>query len=85
MSVVPKRITLGCECETPTPRGPHSALCEACGLVFLTDEEYTAHLAASRARVQALLQRNAPEPEPQAQPQRQPRPGRWRRRKPALA
>jgi hypothetical protein len=42
------RITLGCDCEAPLPRGPESALCDACGLVYLTSEEYSEHLARGR-------------------------------------
>ena len=48
------RRTLGCQCETPTPGKPGSALCGGCGLIYLTAEEYGEHLARCRAEARAM-------------------------------
>ena len=48
--------TLGCDCASPTPRSPSSALCAECGLVYMTFEQYDEHLARCRAEVAAILQ-----------------------------
>jgi hypothetical protein len=52
-----ERVTLGCRCPQPTPEKPLSAVCGSCGLIFLTAEEYDAHLAASAKRIDAMLRR----------------------------
>ena len=53
--------TLGCDCASPKPKSPDSALCATCGLIYMTSEQYGEHLARCRAEVAALL-------EPQAEP-----------------
>ena len=72
--------TLGCECDSPRPKSPGSALCAECGLIYLTSEQYTKHLARCRAEVAALLEPTA-EPEP-AQPVTKPEFNQARGREP---
>ena len=50
-----ERLTLGCTCDPPTPRGPKSALCADCGLVYMTSAEYSAFLAERRSAVERAL------------------------------
>lgn len=62
--------TLGCDCDSPSPKSPGSALCAQCGLIYLTAEQYGEHLARCRTEVATLLdpkpEAEAPEPEPEA-------------------
>ena len=70
-----ERVTLGCVCDTPTPRGPTSALCAECGLVYMASHEYSAFLAERRAEVERVMTR-VPETEPAAAEPQDPAPRR---------
>ena len=47
--------TLGCDCPSPVPKSPTSALCATCGLIYMTSEQYGEFLARCRAEIAALL------------------------------
>jgi hypothetical protein len=62
--------TLGCDCKSPKPKSPGSALCAECGLIHMTSEQYAEHLARCRAEVAAMLEPQAEQS--QSQPQTEP-------------
>ena len=49
------KMTLGCNCDRPKPAHEGSALCAKCGLIHLTSEEYSEHLAREREKAAALI------------------------------
>jgi len=71
--------TLGCECDSPKPKSPGSALCAECGLIHLTAEQYDEHLARCRAEVAALFEPKVAEQPQEAPADREPR--GWLRRR----